>query len=135
MPAEPLSPVVQAALDQSTVFSWTIGVLSLLLLLGGIPLFFLVRGRRAVLLFLVLSVLPVVVGLCGTVIGFRSAFAAVADAGGAAKASDVIHAQQLATSNTLMGCLCTGLLWVIGLVVLAFKRPEPRAGRGGLAGQ
>jgi len=128
MPAEPLSPIVQAALDQSAVFSWTIGVLSLLLLLGGIPLFILVRGRRAALLFLVLSVLPVVVGLCGTVIGFRRVFAAVTEAGGTADAADLAAAQQLATGATLMGCLCTGLLWVIGLVVLAFKRPEPRHG-------
>jgi len=125
-------PVVEAALKYSGMMGWSIIVLSAILLVGGIALFLIVPGRRPVIWFLVLSLLPFVLGLCGTVIGFQAAFRAIAVAGANRRQGDLIDAQTVAMGTSYMGLMCAAALWVVGLVALAMKRPGARPGQGGI---
>jgi len=125
-------PALEAALKYSGMMGWSIIVLSAILLVGGIALFLIVPGRRPVIWFLVLSLLPFVLGLCGTVIGFQAAFRTVAAAGGKAPPADLIAAEKVAMVTTYTGLLYAAALWVVGLVALAMKRPGARPGQGGI---
>jgi hypothetical protein len=116
---------LERVLRYSTSVGWAIIVLAGLLAAAGVPMFILVRGRKAVMAFLLFSILPLMLGLCGTVIGFRAAFAAMADAGIPASSRELAEAHRHALSTTYMGIIASGLLWAIGLLALALKRPEP----------
>jgi len=131
MPAGQAGPVVEAVLRYNAMAGWGVLVVSLLLVLCAVPTFLLVCGRQVVLLFLFLALLPVVIGLGGSVLGLRAALTAVAEAGEAVGPTEMDAAKRLAMGTTLMGVLFSGLLWVAGLVVLALRRPSPRHGPGG----
>ena len=104
------------------------GILSLVVTLGllivGIALIGLRSNSRKVLrIFLVLSLIPAVVGVLGTASGY-SQVSGTAELVEVAEPEIISHGQKMARYPTYLGVVCTGVLYLVFLGGNLMKRSE-----------
>lgn len=114
---------------ESGIFGLLILLVSPALLLGGVLTLALTRSRKFLAIFAALAFLPLLLGLCGTWLGYRQIDAAVA--AGQIRVPGhpqgiFVHARREARSAAWLGGMATaGLLVAAGMGILVVKEGEP----------